>query len=146
MPVGTAAYISPEQATSGEVDGRSDLYSLGCLLYEMLAGQPAFGGPSVQKIIAQRFTLAPPSAQVFRPEVPDWLDDVVLRLLALDPGDRFPNGAELARALAASATVRDQSTAVVPRPKGGIWWAARWVLPLAAAALAALVGRGLLAP
>jgi eukaryotic-like serine/threonine-protein kinase len=145
MAVGTAAYISPEQATSGEVDGRSDLYSLGCLLYEMLAGQPAFTGPSVQRIIALRFTMPPPSVQVFRPEVPNWLDEVVRRLLALDPAERLANGAEVARALVSPAVeaVDDRSVA---QGTVGIWWAARWVVPLVVAVIAGLVGRGWLAP
>jgi serine/threonine-protein kinase len=142
MAVGTAAYISPEQATSGEVDGRSDLYSLGCLLYEMLAGQPAFTGSSVQKIIAQRFALAPPSVQVLRPEVPDWLDDLVRCLLALDPAERLANGAEVARALISPAAPGEQ---LVAQGKAGIWWAARWVVPVVMAVIAGLVGRGWLA-
>jgi len=144
MAVGTAAYISPEQATSGEVDGRSDLYSLGCLLYEMLAGQPAFTGPSVQRIIALRFTMAPPSVQVFRPEVPDWVDVLVRRLLALDPAERLPNGAEVARALV-SPTVDAVDDRSVTQGSVGIWWAARWVVPLVMAVIAGLVGRGWLA-
>ena len=144
VAVGTAAYISPEQATSGEVDGRSDLYSLGCLLYEMLAGQPAFTGSSVPKIIAQRFTLAPPSVQVLRPEVPDWLDDVVVRLLALDPGDRFPNGTEVARGLV-SPISGEQTASHAAGVRDRILWAARWVVPLALAVIAGLVGRGWLA-
>jgi serine/threonine-protein kinase len=145
MAVGTAAYISPEQATSGEVDGRSDLYALGCLLYEMLSGQPAFTGSSVQKVIAQRFTAAPPSVQVLRPEVPHWLDHLVLRLLALDPAERLPNGAEVARALTSPAAADQVSAASVLRGKNEMWWAVRWVVPLVMAVIAGLVGRGWLA-
>ncbi|HSB54068.1 MAG TPA: serine/threonine-protein kinase, partial [Gemmatimonadales bacterium] len=70
VAVGTAGYMSPEQASSGDVDGRSDLYSLGCLLYEMLAGEAPFTGATVQEIIAQRFEMPPPSVREVRAEVP----------------------------------------------------------------------------
>jgi serine/threonine-protein kinase len=145
VAVGTAAYISPEQASSGEVDGRSDLYSLGCLLYEMLSGQPAFTGATAHRIIAQRFTMPPPSVRRLCPEVPDWLDQVIRRMLALEPADRFPNGVEVARALVPPLAAGEQSLVPVHRGNDGTWWAARWVVPLVVAVIAGLVGRGWLA-
>lgn len=88
--VGTSQYMSPEQA-SGEtdIDARSDIYSLGCVLYEMLAGIEPFVGPNVQAVIAQRFTHAPRPVTMFRPAVPEHLVQVLDRALAISPGDRF---------------------------------------------------------
>ena len=91
MIIGTPAYMSPEQATgSPDVDGRSDQYSLGCVLYEMVVGHPPFLGTSVQEVIA-RHTLdavSPPS--VVRPAIPAAVEDAILRALAKLPADRFP--------------------------------------------------------
>ena len=99
MAVGTPAYMSPEQAGGdSEVDGRSDLYSLGCVLYEMLAGEPPFTGPTAQAVIAKRFVSPIPKVRVTR-DVPEAVDDVVTRALARTPVDRFPTAAELAEAL-----------------------------------------------
>jgi len=99
MAVGTPAYMSPEQAGGdSEVDGRSDLYSLGCVLYEMLAGEPPFTGPTAQAVIAKRFVSPIPKVRVTR-DVPEAVDDVVTRALARTPVDRFPTAAEFAEAL-----------------------------------------------
>jgi len=99
MAVGTPAYMSPEQAGGdSEVDGRSDLYSLGCVLYEMLAGEPPFTGPTAQAVIAKRFVSPIPKVRVTR-DVPEVVDDVVTRALARTPVDRFPTAAEFAEAL-----------------------------------------------
>jgi serine/threonine protein kinase/Flp pilus assembly protein TadD len=107
MSLGTPVYMSPEQA-SGEldIDGRSDIYSLGCMLHEMLTGQPPFTGPTVQAIIVRRFTEAPPPARAQRPEVPPDVERALLRALARVPADRYPAAAEFAQALAASAGAR----------------------------------------
>ena len=100
MAVGTPQYMSPEQA-AGEraIDGRSDIYSLGCVLYEMLVGEPPFTGRTAQAIIAKRFAGAVPSIRVVRPTVPAEVGRAVLRALALAPDDRFQTGAEFATAL-----------------------------------------------
>ncbi len=99
LAVGTPAYMSPEQA-SGEhaIDGRSDLYSLGCVLYEMLTGEPPFTGPNAQSIIAKRFMSAAPSVKVTR-DVPDSVEAALGRALSRSPADRFRSGADFADAL-----------------------------------------------
>lgn len=100
--VGTPAYMSPEQA-SGEivVDGRSDLYALACMLYEMLVGEPPFRGPTLQATIARRFLGPPVPLRQRRPEVPDAVAAAVDKALAIDPADRFPSAANFEEALAA---------------------------------------------
>jgi len=99
MFVGTPAYISPEQA-AGEtsLDGRSDLYSLGCVLYEMLAGEPPFTGATAQIIISKRFVSPIPKVRAAR-DVPDAVDEAVTRALARTPADRFSSAADFLEAL-----------------------------------------------
>jgi serine/threonine-protein kinase len=100
MAVGTPQYMSPEQAAGErEIDGRSDVYSLGCVLYEMLAGEPPFTGRTAQAVIAKRFAGAVPSIRVVRPAVPMEIEKAVMRALAVDPEHRFQTGAQFADAL-----------------------------------------------
>ncbi|MEJ2239675.1 MAG: protein kinase [Gemmatimonadales bacterium] len=99
IALGTPAYMSPEQASGeGIVDGRSDLYSLGCVLYEMLTGEQPFTGPTVQAVIAKRFIAPIPRVSVTR-DVPDGVDQTVGRALARTPVDRFATAAEFVDAL-----------------------------------------------
>ncbi|NIR45479.1 MAG: protein kinase, partial [Gemmatimonadetes bacterium] len=99
MMLGTPTYMSPEQASGEEeIDGRSDLYSLGCVLYEMLAGEPPFTGPNAQAIITKRFVSPIPHVRAVR-DVPDAVDDVTTRALARTPVDRFPSAADFAEVL-----------------------------------------------
>jgi eukaryotic-like serine/threonine-protein kinase len=99
LAVGTPAYMSPEQAAGEpDTDGRSDLYSLGCVLYEMLTGEPPFTGITPQAIIAKRFVSPIPSVRTTR-DVPEAVDAAVTRALARTPVDRYPTAAEFAEAL-----------------------------------------------
>ncbi len=100
MAVGTAAYMSPEQAAGeAEPEGRSDVYSLGCMLYEMLAGAAPFTGPTVQAVMARRFTEPVPSLRAVRPSVPEAVEQAVAKALARVPADRFATAAQFAQAL-----------------------------------------------
>lgn len=118
IAVGTPVYMSPEQA-SGErqLDGRSDVYSLGCVLYEMLVGEPPYAGPTTHAIVARCFAEPTPSARDRRPEVPLYVDDALTRALAKFAVDRFPSAAEFASALATRRVLPAppaRSVAVVP--------------------------------
>ena len=88
LVLGTPAYMSPEQATGGEVDRRSDIYSLGCVLYEMLAGEPPFTGASAQAILARKLGEPPRSLRVVRPDVPPVVENVIASMLAKEAHER----------------------------------------------------------
>jgi serine/threonine-protein kinase len=84
MAVGTPAYMSPEQASGDKgIDERTDVYSLGAVLYEMLAGEAPYTGPTAQAMIAKRFTDPVPSVRRVRPSVPETIDQAIQRALAL---------------------------------------------------------------
>ena len=105
ITVGTPAYMSPEQAAGEAVDGRSDLFALGCVLYEMLTGEVAFSGPTVQATIARRFVHTPPPVHSLRPEVPASLGEIVDRLLAKEVDERVSSGAHVVQTLRTPAAV-----------------------------------------
>ncbi|HTS88929.1 MAG TPA: protein kinase [Gemmatimonadales bacterium] len=100
LSLGTPGYMSPEQATGERgLDARADVYSLGCLLYEMLAGQPPHTGPTVQAVIAAVVTKEPERLSIRRPSVPPYVEAAVHKALAKLPADRWPNAEAFVKAL-----------------------------------------------
>ena len=100
ISLGTPAYMSPEQATAEhEIDGRSDIYSLACVLYEMLAGEVPFAGANAQAIVAKKLSQATPHISVVRELVPQTVDHALARALAKAPADRFATAELFAAAL-----------------------------------------------
>ena len=100
LAVGTPAYMSPEQAAGDrELDARTDIYSLGAVLYEMLAGEPPFTGPTAQAVHARRLTGAVPSVRTVRPSVPEPIEQAIMRALAPAPADRFATATAFSQAL-----------------------------------------------
>jgi DNA-binding SARP family transcriptional activator len=100
VTLGSPSYMSPEQAAaSPDIDGRSDIYSLGCVVYEMLAGEAPFGGPTTQAILARHAVDPVPSLRTVRPDVPVAIERAVRRALAKAPGDRFATASEFGEAL-----------------------------------------------
>src|SRR5690606_25060226 len=112
--VGTPAYMSPEQAAGEpDIDARSDIYSLGAVLYEMIAGEPPFTGPSAQAVVARRMIEDAPLLRTRRPTVPEPLERTVAKALERTPADRYASAAELASALAHPPSRR------AAEPRGG---------------------------
>ena len=146
VSIGTPTYMSPEQAAGDpDLDGRSDLYSLGCVLYEMLAGQPPFTGPTAEAVTRQHLiTVAAPVTNL-RPTVPPEVAGALARTLAKNPADRFNPAAQFVQALATTAT--PASTRAAPAsPRGA--GARRGLIAAGLMALLAAVwlgGRALLA-
>jgi len=100
IAIGTPAYMSPEQASgTHELDARTDVYALGCVLYEMLAGEPPYTGPTAQAIMARALTETPRPIHPMRAGVPEALDAVIAKAMAVTAADRYASAAELARAL-----------------------------------------------
>jgi serine/threonine-protein kinase len=115
LAIGTPAYMSPEQGSaSGFVDARSDVYSLGCVLHEMLAGAPPFSGPTPQSVIARHLTEPPPSVRALRPTISDAVALVVGTALAKAAADRFTTALRFQEAL---AWARHDSSPARPPPR-----------------------------
>jgi len=104
--VGTPGYMSPEQIDGSQyLDGRTDIYSLGCVLFEMLVGEPPFRGATLTAVIANRLTSSAPSPRASRELVPQAVDAAVKKAMATLPADRFTTAGQFAEALGTSATV-----------------------------------------
>jgi len=133
IALGTPAYMSPEQgAEDGQVDGRSDLYALGCVAYEMLAGTPPFTGPTAQAILARHALDPVAPIRTVRETVSPGVERAVLKALAKVPADRYPGATEFAEALA------EPGSAPVPR------FQSRWARLVRRAGVAALASLALL--
>jgi len=124
ISLGTPAYMSPEQA-SGErdLDGRTDVYALGCVLYEALAGEPPYTGATAQAIIARHLTEPVPRVRVVRDHVPEHVESAITRALAKLPADRFATARQFADALVGSSAgtlTRPDALAPFPTPPVGV--------------------------
>jgi tRNA A-37 threonylcarbamoyl transferase component Bud32 len=139
---GTAAYMSPEQADGAELDGRSDLFSLGAVLYRLLAGRPAFAGPTLTAILRAVAAHDPPPPDAVNPEVSPALSGLVKRLLSKDPAGRPASAAAVADELVRiEAGLADAGSSAGPAPAAGR--RRRWAWVAAAALVLAAAGVGL---
>jgi len=133
--LGTPTYMSPEQAAATrDLDGRSDLYAIGCVLYEMLAGQPPFGGATAQQLLARHAMDPVPPLRTVRAAVPEGVERSVMRALAKVPADRFPTAAAFAEALASAPREGTVVSSPTPVVRGR-----RRIAALAAAGLALVI-------
>jgi serine/threonine-protein kinase len=129
LVVGTPAYMSPEQAAGDrDLDARTDVYALGCVLYELLAGEPPFTGPTAQAILAKRFGAPAPLIRVVRETVPLAVERAIDRALAKSPADRFGTAGEFAKALSEPGAAPRRRSPVAVR---------RWGVAVGLAALTA---------
>jgi serine/threonine-protein kinase len=142
MAVGTPAYMSPEQATgAGHIDGRTDVYSLGCVLYEMLVGQPPFTGPTAQAIMARHSMDHVPPPHIVRQSVPEALEQIVYCALEKSPADRFHTAEDFVQALraVASGQTPQLTGSMLKRVEGRGWRLWRRVAVAVGLSLAAIV-------
>jgi Tol biopolymer transport system component len=126
LSLGTPHYMSPEQASGNqELDGRTDVYALGCVLYEMLAGDPPFTGPTAPAIIARQLVDPVPSLRTVRPTVPQELERAIEKALAKVPADRYDTAGAFVEAAGAAAQVpvvpTRERTALRRRAPSGAW-------------------------
>jgi eukaryotic-like serine/threonine-protein kinase len=115
--LGTAHYMSPEQCEGAEIDERSDLYSLGCVLYELLTGRPPFPAGGQRAIMNKHMNTPPTDPRILRPDIPRELDGIVLEMLAKDPGDRPADADVVAARLDAVLPVHTSTTGQTASPK-----------------------------
>jgi len=121
LAIGTPSYMSPEQASGGEdVDGRSDLYSLACVLYEMLAGQPPFTGPTVESVVMQHLTADVRPVTQLRPGIPGEVAGLLDRALSKTPADRFSPAAQFVEALSRSTGPATSASPVAASPSHSV--------------------------
>ncbi len=117
LAIGTPEYMSPEQAFGEqEPDGRSDVYSLACVLFELLSGEPPFTGPNAMSVLTKRMVDPVPSVRRLRTSVPPGIEQVLIRALAKAPADRYPTAAAFAEALAAPGAAGPTSPVVAVLP------------------------------
>ena len=133
LALGTPHYMSPEVAAGEPADARSDVYQLGCLLYEMLVGEPPYVGPTAQAILAKHVTHAVPSAMHRRRDVPPEVDATIRHALAKAPADRLPSAAAFSAAL--------EGRGVRPRPRAWHWAVAGAAVLGVTAAVVVVVAR-----
>jgi serine/threonine-protein kinase len=141
IAVGTPAYMSPEQAAGRrEIDGRTDTYALGCVLFEMVTGQPPFGSGPSDEVLARHITQQPPSALTDVPGLAKEVDAALQRALAKRPQERYPSAAEFAEVLMVLRSSQTSSSIHLPQVPTGPGWR-RWGWRLwAAVALVAVLG------
>jgi TolB-like protein/tRNA A-37 threonylcarbamoyl transferase component Bud32/Tfp pilus assembly protein PilF len=157
LAIGTPAYMSPEQAGGAtDIDGRADIYSLGCVAYELLGGEPPFTGPSPQAVLARHSVDPVPRLSTLRPTVTDTAQRVLEKALAKVPADRFSTAVQFAQALSEAVTAHPMPSApdggaaepsaagrepppAIPARRQGRY---AWRSTLLAAALAGLLGLG----
>jgi predicted ATPase len=118
--LGTVAYMAPEQVLGGETDARSDLYSLGCVLYELTTGRLPFTGDDPISIISQHLQVPPVAPHWHNPNVSPELEGIILKLMAKDPGERYASAADVIAALDSLTTAIEQpgEAGAVPAPTG----------------------------
>jgi len=151
MAVGTPVYMSPEQAVGDPVGPTSDLYSLGCMLYELLAGEPPFTAKNAMALMARHAMEAVPSIRIIRNTVPEEVEDAIFAAMAKVPADRPKDAAHFAELLGAPlgstmtrrAAIRQTASRRIPTgmqralPVAPPWWKQKWVLAVAALVLVA---------
>ena len=120
--LGTPAYLSPEQIEGRKQDGRSDLFSLGVVLYEMITGVRPFVGDSLGEVCAQILTANPTPPSKINPSIPAALDRIVARCLAKNPEERYQSGNDMARALYLVARCGTKLSPLSPQPKRAYWF------------------------
>ncbi len=116
MVMGTPEFMAPEQVTPGPVDARADLYALGCVLFLMATGEVPFGGSTAVNVMFSHVNDAPRTPSEIDPDIPRWLDDIILKLLEKNPRRRFQEAAEIVEALEEGAGI-DVTTDTPPLPR-----------------------------
>lgn len=116
MMIGTPAYVSPEQAAGDElISGQSDQYSLACVVYEMLAGERPFAGPTAASVMTKRFTETPRALRVVRGSVPEHVEGAVAKAMSIEPSARFATTASFAQALGSEVLATPSDTSTLPQ-------------------------------
>jgi len=158
MAVGTPVYMAPEQSVGDAVGPTSDLYSLGCVLYEMLAGEPPFTAKNAQALMARHAMEAVPSIRIVRNTVPEEVEDTIFAAMAKVPADRPQNAAQFAELLGmplgatASRRASIRTTAARRVPTGAVrtfqgalpWWRKPWAMALGGVIVLAVAATGYL--